>query len=236
MFWKQAHEKYGHLTEKDEDIRRYLELSGSFQEDSYSGAVGYVSDLGHKWVAGRTPPGPVLEIGSGTGRHGVFYRGRREDFFPSEFADRFTHSAAWKDFAGRATRCDARKLPYRDASFVAVISIYNLEHIRDLQSVLAEVHRVLRAGGKFLVALPCEGGLFWNLGRELTTRRMFQKKFGLNYDKLIAFEHVRDYRGVAQEIEKSGLFSIQARRMFPFQIPTPHLNLVACLECVAKKH
>ncbi len=235
MFWKRAHEIYGHLTEADEDIRRYLALSGSFQEEGYSGIVGAISDMGHRWVASRTPSGPVLEIGTGAGRYHLFYRGQPQDFFPSEFAERFTHSSAWNGFRGRGARCDARMLPYRNGAFAAVVSIYNLEHIKDLQAVCAEVHRVLAPGGKFLVALPCEGGLAWNLGRELTTRRIFQKKFGLNYDKLIAFEHVRDFRGVVKEIEKSGLFSIAARRLLPFRVPTPHVNLVGCLECLARR-
>lgn len=81
MFWKKAHETYGHLTDQDEDIRKYLSLSGSFQEEGYTGLVGKISDLGHKWLAQRTPAGPVLEIGTGAGRHRLFYSGPPENFF-----------------------------------------------------------------------------------------------------------------------------------------------------------
>lgn len=41
-------------------------------------------------------------------------------------------------------------LPYADAAFDAVVCVDVLEHVADLQKVLAEVARVLRPGGLFL--------------------------------------------------------------------------------------
>lgn len=41
-------------------------------------------------------------------------------------------------------------LPYGDASFDHVVCVDVLEHVRDLDQVLAEVARVLRPGGRFL--------------------------------------------------------------------------------------
>lgn len=233
MFWKSAHHKYGHLTAEDEEIKKYLALSGEFQEGGYKGLVGYIQDIGHRWVASRTPPGPVLEIGFGSGRHRQFFSGKLEHYYVSEYTERYVRSGVWKEFCGRGVRCDARRLPYRSAVFQAVISIYNLEHIADLQSVLRKVHRVLRPGGKFLSALPCERGFLWNIGREITTRRAFQKQYGINYEKIIAYEHVWDLAGVLQQIKESCLFCIESQQMFPFRLPTPHLNLIACIECSA---
>jgi hypothetical protein len=93
------------------------------------------------------------------------------------------------------------------------------------------VHRILTPDGKFLIGLPCEGGLLWNIGRELTSRRIFQKKYGVNYDKVIAFEHAWDFRGVYAEILRSGLFRVLSRRFIPAIIPSVHLNLIVCMEC-----
>ena len=231
MFWKTARAAYAGITAADEDIRRYLAVSAEFQQSGNEGIVGKIHDIGHRWIARRAARGKTLEIGFGSGRHQSFVQGRPQDYFPSEFSSWHFSSEPWRAVRGRGTGADARKLPYRDASFDNVISIYNLEHIDDLQGVFAEVRRVLRPGGQFLIALPCEGGLLWNLGRELTTRRAFQKKYGINYDKAIAFEHVRDYSGVVGEIRKSGLFSVQTVRLFPFLLPTHHFNLIACLRC-----
>jgi len=231
MFWSRARATYQDVSADDEDVQKFLRLSNNFQTDIYQGLNGKIQDLGHQWVAQRTPAGKVLEIGFGAGRHSLFYAGRREDYFASEYSSVHANTPRWKDVRGRVLRCDARRLPFPAASFQAVISIYNLEHIADLQSVFSEVHRVLAPAGTFLIALPCEGGLLWNIGRELTSRRMFMKKYGINYDKVIAFEHVWDFRGVYRHILECGLFHIQTIRFLPLLLPFADLNLIACLDC-----
>lgn len=230
MFWRNARRAYAGVTAEDQEIRRYLELAPSFQADGYRGLVGLIHDWGHRWVARRTVAGPVLEIGSGAGRHGSRFVDR-SDFFFSEYSSECIKADSWKQFRGRGIRCDARQLPFRSASLGTVISIYNLEHIADLARVLQEVHRVLKPAGAFLIALPCEGGLLWNIGRELSTRRQFQSRYGLNYDKIIAYEHVWDFPGVLDQIRKASLFRLRRLEFLPMLIPTHHTNLVACVEC-----
>ena len=229
MFWKQARAKYAGVTADDPDVRRFHELSHSFQQDVYGGIAGWIQDQGHRWVAARTGRGRVLEIGFGAGRHSLFFGGDRSRYFASEYSQVHSHSPAWQSVQGRSLRCDARALPFHSQTFETVISIYNLEHIDDLQGVLGEVSRVLTPNGKFLVALPCEGGLGWNLGRELTTRRMFRSKYGVDYDKIVAFEHVRDLNGVLQEINRSQRFTVVEQAYLPFRLPSANVNLIACL-------
>lgn len=235
MFWKKAHTRYRHLTAEDDDIRKWPGVSHLVLNDSYKGIVGSINDIGHQWIAKHTAIGPVLEIGFGLGRQYRFFTGRLSDYYVSEYSTQYFNSEIWSKVRGRGIQCDARNLPYRSSFFQTVISVYNLEHIKELHQVLQEVSRVLKPGGYFLVALPCEGGLLWNLGREITTRRQYQKKYGINYDKIIAYEHVWDFSGVIGEIRKSKRFSIEKRDMFPFRIPTHHLNLIACLQCSVLK-
>lgn len=230
MFWARARKTYPRLTADDPDISRFLDVSSQFQQEGYRGLVGWVQDIGHRWVSRRTRPGRVLEIGFGAGRHAAFFRGTRDDYFVSEVSSAYLDSEMWSQFRERGIQCDASRLPFRNESFSTVISIYNLEHIQELSKVLSEVHRILARDGKFLVALPCEGGLAWNLGRELTTRRQFQKRYRINYDKVIAFEHVWDFAGVQAQLLESRLFDVRRRAFFPFGVPTPHFNLIACLE------
>lgn len=45
-------------------------------------------------------------------------------------------------------------LPFRDATFDAVVSRYTLEHVAALDSVLSEIHRVLKPGGIFRFTVP----------------------------------------------------------------------------------
>lgn len=232
MFWKTARAAYAGVTAQDPDIRRYLEVSAELQQSGNQGIVGAIHDIGHRWIAKRAASGKTLEIGFGSGHHQKF-TGAKRDYFPSEYSSWHFSSDAWRAVRGRGVGADARSLPYRDASFDNVISIYNLEHINDLQGVFNEVRRVIKPRGRFLIALPCEGGLLWNVGRELTTRRQFQKAYGINYDKAIAFEHVRDYSGVVAELRQSGLFRVESRSLYPSFLPTHHLNLIACLDCTA---
>lgn len=235
MFWKKARKKYGHLTSEDEDIRKFIQLSPQFQKESYLGLVGQIQDIGHRWVAQHTTAGPVLEIGFGAGRHCLFYQRPLEEYFVSEYSTWHFRPDTRLDCHERGVCCDARKLPYQNSFFQTVISIYNLEHIADLNSVFSEVHRVLKPIGRFLIALPCEGGFLWNIGRELTTRRQFKKQYGINYDKVIGYEHVWDFAGVFGQIKQSELFLIKKLQMFPFLVPSHHLNLIGCIECTVKK-
>lgn len=235
MFWKAARKRYAGVTADDPDVRLFLERSTDFQHDAYKGLAAWIQDEGHRWIAARTPPGRILEIGFGAGRHDRFFEGDRSTYFVSEYSSVHTGTAPWKAAQGRALRCDARRLPFPGGAFDAVLSIYNLEHIEDLAAVLMEVHRVLVPGGRFLVGLPCEGGLAWNVGRELTTRPHFQRRFGINYDKVIAFEHVRDYDGVVAQLEGSGLFDVRARVFLPFRLPSSNLNLIGCLDLCVRK-
>ena len=54
--------------------------------------------------------------------------------------------------------------------------------------MLKEFNRILKKNGIIVGAIPNEGGMAWGFGRYLTTRR-YTKKFNINYDKIICWEH-----------------------------------------------
>lgn len=56
--------------------------------------------------------------------------------------------------AGIDIVADAHVLPFTDGSFDAVIAIEVFEHLRDPKLATAEIHRVLRSGGKAIVTVP----------------------------------------------------------------------------------
>jgi hypothetical protein len=76
---------------------------------------------------------------------------------------------------------------------------------------------------QFCVVIPCEGGIAYSLARNISARRLFEKRFGQSYDWLIQSEHIN----VPQEIfeELSRLFEIQHREFFPLPFPVVTLNL-----------
>lgn len=101
----------------------------------------------------------VLEIGSGAGGLSValaLFGTRVYGIEPEEAgieasrvrARKYPHIQA--DFQ----RGCGETLPFKDATFDLVVSNMVLEHVRDLQAAVAEIYRVLRAGGKTYHEIP----------------------------------------------------------------------------------
>jgi SAM-dependent methyltransferase len=61
---------------------------------------------------------------------------------------------AFPDGGLHAAVADVRRLPFRDGSFDAVYSMGTIEHFRESETALREIHRVLRPGGRAVVGVP----------------------------------------------------------------------------------
>jgi SAM-dependent methyltransferase len=61
----------------------------------------------------------------------------------------------------RLLRADAERLPFADASFDAALSGGVLHHTPDIRAGIAEIHRVLRPGGRLVVMLYRRGNPKW---------------------------------------------------------------------------
>jgi ubiquinone/menaquinone biosynthesis C-methylase UbiE len=102
--------------------------------------------------------GRVLEIGTGKGRFLVQLAGRATRVVtidPDAREQRFARmNAAHAGVTRRVRFCvaDGAALPFADASFDAVASMNALHHIRCLRGVLDEILRVIKPGGKIVLA------------------------------------------------------------------------------------
>lgn len=70
-----------------------------------------------------------------------------------------------------------------------ITTIATFEHIMDLPLVVAHSTLLLKVGGHLRVAIPNEGTFLWWLGTRITGFE-FKRKYGLDYDTLMRFEHV----------------------------------------------
>jgi ubiquinone/menaquinone biosynthesis C-methylase UbiE len=111
-------------------------------------------------VAGRAgwPYPRALELGCGTGffllnlkQAGVLDEGHVTDISPGMVAAAARNAKALGlEIGGRVA--DAESLPYPDAAFDLVVGHAVLHHIPDVELALREALRVLRPGGRFVIA------------------------------------------------------------------------------------
>jgi SAM-dependent methyltransferase len=105
----------------------------------------------------------VLEIGSGAGGHSALFAKHGARVTAVDLTTARVRSTAAKfrllgDLASgcNAVQADAEKLPFAAESFDIVYSNGVLHHTADTEGAFAEVHRVLRPGGKAVIMLYCK--------------------------------------------------------------------------------
>jgi arsenite methyltransferase len=69
---------------------------------------------------------------------------------------------------------NALTLPFAQDSFDAVTTIHTLEYIDDVPRALAEMHRVLKPGGRLVNFATNWGALFWNSGEPARMLKMLK--------------------------------------------------------------
>lgn len=114
--------------------------------------VGHLAALLATSVALR---GLVLDVGTGTGALSATLGGAQpgRTFVLTDIAHGMTRAAAQRLPGTLACDGDARKLPFVNEGFEAVISSNVYQWVDDLPAAFREVSRVLRPGGCFAVAL-----------------------------------------------------------------------------------
>jgi SAM-dependent methyltransferase len=202
----------------------------------YRGLPGYFQRRGHKVIhswSKEFKDKRVLEIGCGHGHHLVF-GGIYENYFGLDISYDFLTTARNRHKKRIAPiQGDALNLPFEAKSLDAVVSVYMLEHVNRLDEALWEVKRVLKPGGAFLVAVPCEGGFFYNAGREFTSKPYMVKKYGIDYDAIIKAEHCNEIWDILSALETH--FRTERSMWIPLYLPLYHLNIVSCFECRLKQ-
>ncbi len=103
-------------------------------------------------TAGAWPAGRAVDVGCGMGGNTAVLRDLGWQAVGVEYTDTGARIAAGRGIP--VLRGDGRRLPVADASVDLVMSTDAWEHIDDDTAVARESARVLRPGGRLLVAVP----------------------------------------------------------------------------------
>ncbi len=101
----------------------------------------------YRLCAPLLPDGRVLDLGCGTGHS---YR----ELAPRQTVGVDLEAAALAGQERETRVADMRALPFGAAQFEGVLSVQSIEHVPDPERVLAEVRRVLVAGGRAVFVTP----------------------------------------------------------------------------------
>ncbi len=106
--------------------------------------------------------GSVLEIGFGTGLNLAYYPQGQVDKIATVDVNPGMNKLAQKRIAASSIEIDfqvlnGEKLPMADDTFDTIVSTWTLCSIKQVETAISEIHRVLKPGGKFLFILILRG-------------------------------------------------------------------------------
>lgn len=127
----------------------------------------------------------TLEIGAGTLNQLAYEQGHTYYDIVEPFSLLFEHSPLLTRV--RTIYKDISEIT--DATYDRITCVATFEHIMDLPFVVAAGVQLLSETGHMRVAIPNEGTFMWWLGTQITGYE-FKKKYGLEYQTLMKYEHV----------------------------------------------
>jgi SAM-dependent methyltransferase len=189
------------------------------------------SNSSYQWVTKlplKKPGGRTLEVGAGLGAHLEFEDLLSQEYYCLEMRQDFCRQIEKKlpaKLGKTRVVCGSieQPQPWPDGYFDRILTIHVLEHLRDLPRALQEISRLLAPDGCLDVVIPCEGGVAYNVARNISAKRFFEKRFRMSYDPIVKNEHVNTYAEVIGELQR--YFKATKSSYFPLKIPVPTLNL-----------
>ncbi|MGF1650840.1 MAG: methyltransferase domain-containing protein [Hyphomicrobiaceae bacterium] len=216
-----------------EDYLKFFETQYdrvNYSDRSLAGRV-----LGHGHTLMERDLGPdrhfstVLEVGAGQGQHVESVRHGFDRYIMTDWAiDAMCQRWDTAEQRARGIECrvaDATRLDTFPANFAdRLIASHVLEHLPEPHAVLREWSRVVKPGGLISIALPCDPGLAWRLGRNFGPRRANKRAGNLHYDYWMAREHINAIQNLYTFVEF--YFPQRTDRWFPLGVRSFDFNLL----------
>lgn len=151
---------------------------------------------------------PILDLGCGDGHFAAMAFDRHEQMIGVDPWWGPLRKSVKGNVYHHAIQSLGDALPFPSKHFATVISNSVLEHIPNLDPVLAEVARVLRPGGTFFFCSPSENFLpFLSISAAL--KRMHLTRLGRAYEnffnRISRHQHCDDPQTWTQRLERAGL-------------------------------
>jgi len=165
------------------------------------------------------PPGRMLEAGCGLSQWVNLFKSEGYDAYGIDYSAEAIENSLkiWPDL--NLTRGDMRDMPYENDFFDGIVSLGAIEHDEDgPETMLAEMHRVLRKSGIMLCSVPCfnllrRSGLHI-IKRKLVCSPTIRKLFGRT-PEVQFFQYVYTPSEYTKIIEKAGFEMIRLVPMAP---------------------
>jgi len=192
---------------------------------------GMVERFNHSFPVRYSRPGfrATIEIGAGLGEHlshEHLSADQERSYVAVELRDNMAEriSEAHPRVQTIVGDCQTR-LPFEDGSFDRYLAIHVLEHLPNLPACIAEAWRLLdKDRGQFLAVIPCEGGAAYSLARKISAQRLFERTYGMPYERFISREHINRPHEILAELSR--FFTVDKRRYFPFAfLPSAEVNI-----------
>jgi len=225
-------EMKAHKRPSDRDLKIWEKVNEDLLDWLYSGLTGRFQIAGHRLLdlwAKEYVTSIVLEVGCGHGHHLRYGENKYETYIGVDIEHKFLRTVKNRFPGTHLINGDAYAMPFRDNSVDCVLSVYCFEHLRRLPLCLANIRRVLRPEGHLLVGLPAEGGFLYRVGRSLTSKPYMRRKYGIDYDAIVRWEHRNTFKEVVEKIKEQ--FEIVEQRFIPLSfLPIANANVIGCLK------
>jgi SAM-dependent methyltransferase len=198
--------------------------------DVFPNRYSIADRFSHVYVARHRPAHFVrtLEIGAGLGEHLKYETLTEEQERQYVAVDtRENMARRLRQNCPRIQTCvgDCQmRLNFADGFFDRIIAINVLEHLPNLPAAIREMHRLCdKKTGTFSIVIPCEGGLAYSLAREISAKRIFQRRYKRPYHIFIGREHINVPWEILAELQP--WFEITHKTYFPIPLGFEFCNL-----------
>ena len=118
---------------------------------------------------------------------------------------------------------DGKKIPFPDNHFERIIISHCLEHILEPEKFTNEMMRVLKKDGIISMALPCDPGVLYRIGRFFFKMIMKKRSEDYDHDYHAACEHVNSIFNLYVILKKK--FNVIKEDYYPLKLKMIDLNL-----------